>query len=321
MKKVILLIAMLSFFLFGNAQTENDCFQYIKKLDVPKEVMALPNSNPASFWWYLPKYNAEYQKLKSALKKGKETARNAVAEVSQELLFRTDVKNRLTDKNAVAILDSLNRFFNLKVYNPRLEVCIVGDEEVNAYSTPDAIIRINNGLLKKMETYENLYAVVGHELAHYALDHVILNLYAVKKKEKRNQIAATVAYGVSAVGNAMLDAAVPATTKEEQQKRAQRWQDISNGYLVDLNWATKDAYGRYYLKYSRSQEIEADIASYRFLQWMGEDPNYVISMLEIIGKNEPKIDSKKSDHPSAQFRINILKAIAKYDEANKVKSK
>lgn len=40
----------------------------------------------------------------------------------------------------------------------------------------------------------------------------------------------------------------------------------------------------------------------------------MIKMLEILGEGEPKIDQKNSAHPSTSFRINVLKAIAKYDE-------
>ena len=320
MKKVFLIVILLACNIFiVEAQTETECFQYIKELDVPKEVMALPNDNPATFWWYLPKYNTDYQKFEAALKKGKNTALSAVEEIKHNLMFRTDFQKGLTDDNSVEVLDSIYRFFNLKVYNPKMKVYVVCDLEVNAYSTPDAIILLNSGLINKMRTFEKIYAVVGHELAHYALGHVLQNLYAVKKKEKRNQILAGVASGIQAAGTAIGQAMYSDNTPEGQKAREHAWQDVSHGLDKNLEWATIDAYGRYHLKYSRNQELEADIVSYRFLQWIGEDPSYMIKMLEILGENEPKMDQKKSDHPSTSFRINVLKAIAKYDEAKKVK--
>lgn len=315
MKKVLFIITLVYNVLVAEAQTEAECFQYIKKLDVPSEVMALPNDNPANFWWNLPKYNTEYQKFETALKKGKGTALSAVNEIKNDLLLRTDIQKGLTDDNSVEVLDSVYKFFNLKVYNPQMKAYIVGDREVNAYSTPDAIIVLNSGLLNRMGTFEKIYAVVGHELAHYALGHVIQNLYAVKKKEKRNQVMAGVASGIQATGTAIGQAMYSDNSPEGQKARAQAWQDVTDGLYKNLEWATMDAYGRYHLKYSRSQEMEADIASYRFLQWIGEDPNYMIKILELLGEGEPKIDQKKSDHPSTEFRINVLKAIAKYDEA------
>lgn len=319
MKKFLLLTTLVCNIFVVEAQTEAECFQLIKKLDVPKEVMALPNDNPATFWWYLPKYNTEYQTFEAALKKGKSTALSAVNEIKNDLMFRTDIQKGLTDENSVEVLDSIYKFFNFKVYNPQMKVYIVGDHEVNAYSTPDAIILLNSGLLNKMGTFEKIYAVVGHELAHYALGHVLQNLYAVKKKEKRNQILAGVASGIQAVGTAVGQAMYSDNSPEGQKAREKAWQDVSDGLSENLEWATKDAYGRYHLKYSRNQEMEADIVSYRFLQWIGEDPNYMIKMLEILDEDEPKIDPKRSDHPSTKFRINVLKAIAKYDEANKSK--
>lgn len=315
MKKFFMLVMMLCDFVLVEAQSETECFQFIKKLDVPTEVMALPNDNPATFWWNLPKYNTEYQKFEAALKKGKSSALFAVNEIKNDLMFRTDIQKGLTDENSVEVLDSVCKFFNFKVYNPQMKVYIVGDREVNAYSTPDAIILLNSGLLNKMGTFEKIYAVVGHELAHYALGHAMQNLYAVKKKEKRNQIMAGVASGIQAAGTAIGQAMYSDNSPAGQKAREQAWQDVRNGLDKNLEWATVDAYGRYHLKYSRNQEMEADIASYRFLQWLGEAPSYMIKALEKLGEGEPKIDSTKSDHPSTVFRINVLKAIAKYDEA------
>lgn len=98
-----MLAMMLCYFVLTKAQTEAECFQYIKKLDVPNEVMALPNDNPANFWWYLPKYNTEYHKFETALKKGKSTAHSAVNEIKNELIFRTDFQKGLTDENSVVL--------------------------------------------------------------------------------------------------------------------------------------------------------------------------------------------------------------------------
>lgn len=69
MKKVLFVLILVCNIFIAEAQTEAECFQLIKKLDVPSEVMVLPNDNPATFWWNLPKYNAEYQKFEAALKK------------------------------------------------------------------------------------------------------------------------------------------------------------------------------------------------------------------------------------------------------------
>lgn len=315
MKKIFFLIMLTP--VMCQAQTESECFDYIKKYDVAKEVMALPNDNRATFWWNLPKYNKEYQKFEAALKKGKETATSAVAEIKRDLLYRKDIQNAMNDTNSLIILDSINHFFNLEVYNPQMKVYITSNNEQNAYSTPDAVINIYSGLLPVIKHWERLYAVVGHEMAHYALGHILQNEYAVKKKEKRNQVLAGVAFGVEAAGNAMLESSVNNDSKEAQQRSAQRWDDIRGNLDKNLGWATIDAYGRFNLKYSRGQEIEADIVSYRYMQWVGEDPIYAIEMLETLAKDEPEYDAKKSDHPSPKYRANILRAIAKYDEANK----
>ena len=125
MKKFLLSITLFCNIFAVEAQTEAECFQLIKKLDVPSEVVALRNDNPATFWWNLPKYNAEYQKFEAALKKGKSSALFAVNEIKNDLMLRTDIQKGLTDENSVDVLDSVCKFFNLKVYNPQMNVYIV----------------------------------------------------------------------------------------------------------------------------------------------------------------------------------------------------
>lgn len=319
MRKLLLLLMFVP--VLCQAQTEEECFNYIKKYDVAKEVMALPNDNRANFWWQLPKYNKEYQKFETALKNGKETAKSAVSEINRDLLLRGDeIQNVLNDSVSLAIVDSVSRFFNIGAYNRQMKIHVVNYKEANAGTTPDGIMLISKGLLSKDSlTWEELFAVVGHELAHNALGHSLVNVYAIKKKEKRNQAWTGVAYGLEAAGNAVLEASVINNSKEAQQRSAQRLESIRDNFDRNLEWATVDAYGRFNLKYSRRQEIEADIASYRYMQWIGEDPTCVIDMLELLAKDEPEFDVKKSDHPSSKYRANVLKAIAKYDEANKNK--
>lgn len=48
------------------------------------------------------------------------------------------------------------------------------------------------------------------------------------------------------------------------------------------------------MRYSREQEIESDIAAYRFLQFIGADPNIMIRVLDKIATMEGgKKTSKK----------------------------
>ena len=70
---------------------------------------------------------------------------------------------------------------------------------------------------------------------------------------------------------------------------------------------------KYSLKYSREQEIEADLFAYRFLENLGCAEEF-INGLRILGTQYNTLYSEFSDHPTINKRINFLKFVQAHPE-------
>ena len=74
--------------------------------------------------------------------------------------------------------------------------------------------------------------------------------------------------------------------------------------------ASKDSY-LYKFKYSREQELEADIIAIRFLEWIGINPQYYIDTLKQLGTEYDLMYDEESDHPTTKYRIDLLSFLIK----------
>lgn len=54
----------------------------------------------------------------------------------------------------------------LNLENKSLQFYVVNDKTVNAFALPGGIIMVNRGILEKIDQYETLVALLGHEVAH-----------------------------------------------------------------------------------------------------------------------------------------------------------
>ncbi len=54
----------------------------------------------------------------------------------------------------------------LELENENLRFYVINDKTVNAFALPGGIIIVHRGILEKMEQYEALVALLGHEVAH-----------------------------------------------------------------------------------------------------------------------------------------------------------
>jgi len=69
---------------------------------------------------------------------------------------------------------ALTNFANsLDLENKSLRFYVVNDNTVNAFALPGGIIMVNRGILEKMDQYEALVALLGHEVAHVNQRHSI----------------------------------------------------------------------------------------------------------------------------------------------------
>ena len=121
---------------------------------------------------------------------------------------------------------------------------VVHDEEVNAFSLPGGYVFVNDGLIKKTQSDDELAAVLAHEIGHIAARH------AVKRYET--------SLGAQLVQLASLAAA--------------RGSPVAQGVGIAMQ-ATR-------LAYAREDELEADRLGVKYLKAAGFDPTAALRMLE-----------------------------------------
>ena len=154
------------------------------------------------------------------------------------------------------------------------EVVVFDDDGVNASANPDGKIAVLNGLLKVADTPDMLAAVLGHEIAHATLNHVM------ERAKKGARTDMLVLLGSAATGI---------------------HQDMIRDGTTILST----------LPYAREQESEADIEGLSYMSQAGFDPRaamYLWKNMGAINKNSPP--EFLSSHPSDDTRLDsIVKAI------------
>ncbi len=66
-----------------------------------------------------------------------------------------------------------------------LNIKILRNNTPNAFCLPNGTIVINTGLLSIINTEEELLGILAHEVAHFVLDHQVVNITAKATREKR----------------------------------------------------------------------------------------------------------------------------------------
>ncbi len=154
------------------------------------------------------------------------------------------------------------------------EVVVFDDDGVNASANPDGKIAVLNGLLKVADTPDMLAAVLGHEISHATLNHV---MDRAKKGARTDML---ILLGSAATGIQ---------------------QDMIRDGTTILST----------LPYAREQETEADIQGLSYMSKAGFDPRaamYLWKNMGAINKNAPP--EFLSSHPSDDTRLDsIVKAI------------
>ena len=147
----------------------------------------------------------------------------------------TQTRVRTIGERLVAVCDRRDLVYSFTV---------VKDDEVNAFSLPGGYVFLNDGLVKKTKTDDELAAVIAHEIGHIAARH------AVKRYES--------SLGAQLVGIATLAAA--------------RAGADARGVGVALQAAS--------LSYAREDELEADRLAVRYVTAAGFQPAAMIGFLE-----------------------------------------
>ena len=312
MKRILSIVTIIALASMCHAQSSWECENYIKQYDVPSELKSLPKDKVAEFWWKRHWYDQKIDKIYSAKSK---TAKRSLSEyVLTCNTIKSKIKpNKYCDLKYKGLLGKLDSIFNLNKIDSDIEIHINPNNEFNASTYPTGLIFLNTGLIEKLDTME-IVAVLAHEIQDFVGKHSLNHIYAANKKERNNKMWAELGGALAATAVAYSGAY---NSTYSSSNNAQYQQNVLlAGHAFD-----RDAYlatSNYKMRYSREQEIEADIAAYRFMQFIGADPKIWIGVLDKIAAMEGyKKTSKKDDHPSAVFRKKVLLAIEKYDKKKK----
>ena len=164
----------------------------------------------------------------------------------------------------------------------RVEVVIVDSPEINAFAVPGGIIGINNGLLLYAQTEDELVTVLSHEIAHLSQRHFSRGV----EFQQRNQPLALAAMLASFVLMATVGG------------------DAGMAGLAATQAAAQDSA----LRYSRTNEQEADRVGMQTLVAAGFDPQAAPTMFERMMQasrysSSERIPEFLRTHPLSENRI------------------
>lgn len=213
----------------------------------------------------------------------------------------SDVKNtqmvaRVGRKLANAVENYLrNNGYANEIQNFQWEFNLVQDKQANAFCMPGGKIVVYEGLLPYTQNESSLAIVLGHEIAHAVAKHS-----AEQITKQQNQ-----GIGTAIIGT-VLNTAVGSGTGDI-------FNSVASTGLSLLN-----------LKYSRSNETEADYMGLMFAAMAGYDPQAAVPFWQRMAANSQSSTLPfMSSHPSDASRIQKIQEwmpeAMKVYQANKVK--
>lgn len=306
MKKLLLLFVcflMTSSFLFADGN-EKQYRKLISELDI--DTTAIHASSVGDFWDFVWKKNGRLYEFHKAFEKNKPMAVKANDEIGRSLYLSAEHFNSLeieadnSDSRLVSLLEELGAlsvFSDTKLY-------VVNNTIPNARTLPDGRIYLNTGLFVDGMTYPHILGICAHEFAHFLLQHAKIHYYNYCKKERNNKITAAITSATNAIANGYAAANGVETD----------WDDV-NATTIQLFEVAELSSNRFSYKYSREQEIEADIIACRLLEYLGYGGEKYIEALSLIkDPYEYLIVNENSTHPSTEFRIGLLKYMMAHSE-------
>ncbi|MDR2107393.1 MAG: M48 family metalloprotease [Holosporaceae bacterium] len=166
------------------------------------------------------------------------------------------------------------------------KIYVVASEDINAFTVGNGYVFINSGLLLRFENPLHFMAILCHETGHLAAGHVGRHMNIAKQRD-RNLLLAALA---GLAGNLMFGA--------------------GESVALMLGYAMTDQ--RFYLRFSRTEELAADALAATYLEKLGYGSEV---LAEVFGEfrnigmlnGDSDLPSYLSTHPKADDRISALR--------------
>ena len=169
------------------------------------------------------------------------------------------------------------------------EVTVLDDDTVNAWALPGGKIAVNKGLLRYIDSEDELAAVIGHEMGHVELSHAIGEMRQEKFSEGFTTLSAEALMSQvdrGGVDGLLTDQAIEALAGPMHEM-------VTSGY-------------------SRGAEREADSHMVKVCLTTNYDPaegtTFFRTLLEIIPADSELTTSLFSTHPGTRNRIDAILA-------------
>jgi len=167
----------------------------------------------------------------------------------------------------------------------KMQIHLVGDKELNAFSTAGFNIYLNTGLILQTKTPDELEGVIAHETGHIAGGHVARSGQA--SKAALGPMLASIGLGILAAAAGSPEGAAALV--------------FSSGYFGEIG----------VLGYSREQESRADEAAATYLEKAGMSGRGLVNFFDNFRYQEVFDDERKfpyfRDHPLSDDRIEALR--------------
>jgi predicted Zn-dependent protease len=162
------------------------------------------------------------------------------------------------------------------------EFHVVEGEDVNAFSLPGGYIYVYEGLIKYVESDDELAGVLAHEISHAAFRHV----WALQRQSEKLQIAQILAVLVAVATKSRAAGDIALTTQLTNQAFLSGW--------------------------SQNAEEAADYGGLQFMLKSKYNPSGMVTMMERLARDEksrPNIDlGIFRTHPPSKDRVRSLTA-------------
>lgn len=158
----------------------------------------------------------------------------------------------------------------------RWDVRVFNSPEVNAFVMPGNRVGVYTGLLDLVENDDQLAAVLGHEVAH-----------SIYRHANQRASRAAVASGAAQLGGAVISGSTDGAISADQ---------VSALGSVAANLGVV-------LPYSRSAELEADLAGVDYMHAAGFNARQAARLWELMAQaNNQRTAAFLSTHPDPQVR-------------------
>jgi beta-barrel assembly-enhancing protease len=153
-----------------------------------------------------------------------------------------------------------------------LAVRILKSSQPNAFSTPEGTIILTTGLLSTIRSEDELIAILTHEVAHFVLDHQVININKETERQKRAEFWA----GFSTVAAAASE--VYFASKYDYYPTG----EFTRGTAILSTAVASSIIERLGTNYDRAQELEADNTTTKVLIFLNRDPKALSAALSRI---------------------------------------